>query len=222
MSLRWLRILAGLILAFSIAAHAQSLGDVARQTRAELQQSGTHLRVITNDDFRSSESASSKHADSPVKSSADGAASSSNSEAKGEEAAAGGSVRGGSKDETGDGTRSDKPSHDPEKEREARELEAQARTQQINQHYLDRIAELRQKISDAQKEIARIQRDQVESTIEFQRSVGSSPSLAVYQEEQRLFNQQLETQRSLITSLNSQLEDAQESARHAGVPHATD
>ncbi len=45
MSLRWLRILAFLILAFSISSHAQSLGEVARQLRAERQQSGaSHLK----------------------------------------------------------------------------------------------------------------------------------------------------------------------------------
>jgi hypothetical protein len=217
MSLRWLGALAGLIIAFSIAAHAQSsqsLGDVARQTRAELRQSGTHLKVITNDDIHSPEPASANHADSQATPSADGAASSSNLEAKGEEAAANGRAN--------DGKRSGKPGNDPAKERETRELEAQARTQEINQRYLGLIAELRQKISDAQKEIVRIQRDQVESTMEFQRSVGSSPSVAVYQEEQRTLNGQLEAQRRLITSLNSQLEDAQESARHAGVPHAAD
>jgi len=49
-----------------------------------------------------------------------------------------------------------------------------------------------------------------------------SPTYSEYESQQREFNTQIEAQKSLITSLNSQLDDAREAARHAGVPHATD
>jgi hypothetical protein len=203
MSLRCLRIPALLILAFPLFAHAQSLGDLARHIRAERQQSGVpHAKVYTNDDLASpsrdaAADASTKAADqgAQAESSAEGA----DKGAVSKEAVA-----------------------NSDKDRHSKELDLQKRTQEINQHYLDRIAGLRAQISTAQQELARLQRDQVESTMQFQSSVGTSPSIYTYAQQQRTFNEQIEAQRSLIVSLNSQLEDAQESARHAGVPHATD
>jgi hypothetical protein len=41
-------------------------------------------------------------------------------------------------------------------------------------------------------------------------------------EQQQSFNEQIKTQTDLITSLSSQLDDAKEAARHAGVPNASD
>jgi hypothetical protein len=218
MSLRWLRILAfGLLIpAFSIFSQAQSLGEVARQVRAEQQQSRVHAKVITNDDIASAPAApprdpfTAKSGDSSVQAdtSADGTHKAHNSETGSDQAA---SSKNG-----------DKAPDSPEKQREAREAEIQKRIEQINKQYLDRIAAIREKLGNAQKDIARLQRDQVESTIEFQRSVGSSPSVVEYERQQRLFNEQIEAQHTLIVSLNSQLGDAQESARHAGVPHVYD
>jgi len=204
------------------------LGDIARQSRAEVQQSGQHLRVITNDDLASPARVSSKHASREAS-----AEPSSEAQAKDGEAgtSADASTDGAKKSVDSDNKRQERAanskggdgsSSDPLKEAEARDLETEARTQKINQQYLDRIAAIREKISLAQKEVARLQRDQVESTIEFQRSVGSSPSVIEYEQQQRLFNEQIDTQRNLIIGLNSQLEDAQESARHAGVPHSSD
>ena len=208
MSLRWLRILALLIPAFSISGQAQSLGEVARQARAERQQAGVHAKVITNDDIERAPAPTQNVF--PEKATNDGSATAQTDSAAAPDA------------KPGSGKSGEKTPDTPEKQREARELEIQKRTQQINKEYLDRIAAIREKISNAQTELATLQREQVESTIEFQRNVGSSPSIAEYEHQQRLFNEQIAIQRTLIVSLNSQLEDAQESARHAGVPHVYD
>jgi hypothetical protein len=219
MSLRCLRIPALLILAFPLLAHAQSLGEVARQLREERQQSGaSQLKVYTNDDVvsRSSEAAPAE----PTAESDDSfkAQSSKDGEptAKTESSAEAGKEAGSKTAAAG------KSNPSKEKTREQRELELDKRTEEINKHYLDRIADIRAQIAAAQQEVARLQRDQVESTNQFQRTSGTTPSIPEYQEQQRLFNEQIATQRNLIVSLSSQLDDAQESARHAGVPHATD
>lgn len=185
-----------LILAFSIPSYAQSLGEVAREVRAERQEKGSPpLKVITNDDIESTEPA-------PVASSPAGAAQATSSAKR--------------------ASKSPKGGNDSAKEGEEQELETQKRTDEINKAYLDGIAALRLQIDGAQKEVAKLQRDQLESTYAFQRSVGSSPSIVEYEQQQRLFNDQIEAQRSLIDGLKAKLEDAQEAARHAGVPHPYD
>jgi hypothetical protein len=201
MSLRRLRIPALLILAFPAFAHAQSLGDASRQVRAEQQQSGaSHLKVYTNDDLTSHSSDTA--ADQPSKEGDQSAPAESAAQAAGKTAA--------------------KAKSSPDKEHEARELEIQKRTQEINQQYLGRIAAIRTQITAAQQTLAQLQRDQVESANLFRSSVGAAPSIPEYEQQQRLFSEQIEAQRNAIVTLNSQLDDAQESARHAGVPHATD
>jgi hypothetical protein len=222
MRLRHLRIPVLLILALPVFAHAQSLGDLARQVRTERQQSGTpQPKVYTNDDVVSP-SEKAAEAESPAESndkSADQSTDKSNDRSgkDGDKSApAASSAEGAGKAAVSKSTPS------PEKEREARERETQKRTQEINQHYLDRIADIRSQIAAAQQEIARLQRDQAESTNQFQHTSGTTPSIPEYQQQQRLFGEQLEAQRNLIVSLTSQLDDAQEAARHAGVPHATD
>lgn len=207
MSLRRLRIPALLLFVFPVFAHAQSLGDVARKVRAERQHSGApQLKVYTNDDLISpasqlGETPSLKEGNesAPPESSAEGANKPAGSEAAG----------------SNSGT-------SPAKEREKQEKEIEKRTQEINQQYLDKIAALRAKIGEAQQLLARLQREQVESTNQYRASVGTNPSIPQYEQQQRMFQEQIEAQQNLITGLNSQLEDAQESARHAGVPHATD
>lgn len=214
MSLRCLRIPALLILALPLFAHAQSLGDVARQARSERQQSGaSQPKVYTNDDIASPSSEAA-----PAESAADSNDQSREQSGKeGEQAAEGTGNPAASKTAAPGNS---KPR--PEKTREERERELDKRTQELNQHYLDQIEAIRKQIAAAQAEIARLQRDQVESTNQFQRTSGTAPSVPEYQEQQRMFNEQIEAQRNLLVSLGSQLEDAQESARHAGVPHATD
>ena len=213
MSLRCLRIPALLILVLPVFAHAQSLGDVARQARDERQQSAVPpTKVYTNDDLTSpsSEAAadqSNKDGDqsAQTESTAEGAGKTADSKTAGSKAAASGKSNAG-----------------PKKESATQEQEIQKRTQEINQRYLERIAGLQSQISAAQQDLARLQRDQVESTNHFQNSKATAPSLPEYNQAQAVFSQQIEAQRQLIVDLNSQLEDAKESARHAGVPHTSD
>ncbi|HVJ05040.1 MAG TPA: hypothetical protein VM578_05175 [Candidatus Saccharimonadales bacterium] len=207
MSSRLLCVCAFLIFAFSNSTFAQSLGDVARASRAERQRSGAHPKVITNDDI---------HHDGVTQEPSDVAKETPN-EKGGEVASETGAIA--KADET---SSKSKALNDPAKAREAQELELQKRTNEINQQYSDRIADLRVQIETARAQLTKLQNDQIQSSFEFQRTLGVSPNPATYEQQQRSFNEQIETQRSLITSLNSRLEDAKEAARHAGVPHTTD
>ena len=172
----------------------QSLGDVARQHRAERQHGGSSSRkVYTNDDLGpSAAEVQAKPAEGDEQPSQAEPASTVQS------ADAGASE----KDETA-----------------KKEAELQKRTQEVNQQYTDKILGIRAQIATAKKELERAQHDQIESTNQFRSTNGISPSIYEYQEQQRQFQQQIETQKSLIASLSAQLEDAQEAARHAGVPH---
>ena len=199
MSLRCLPGLALLIFAFSISAHAQSLGDIARQYRAERQQSATHHSpVITNDDIESSK---------PAKPAKQQAASEDTTDSA--EVAAEAQPAKNAKPGT-----TVKP--------EDQKSETDIRTEEINNRYLDRIAAIRKQLTTAQQELARLQQEQTENILAYRRSLYTFPNPEVYENQQRSFNEQIKTQSDLITSLTSQLEDAQEAARHAGVPHATD
>jgi DNA repair exonuclease SbcCD ATPase subunit len=196
-------------LATCAAVHAQSqpLGDVAKELRAE--RSGQpKLKVYTNDDIATPKppapASREEEASAEAGSELPDAAEKSDKVAPAKEGEAAGAAK--------------------EKKREAKseESETDKRSREINQKYLDRIAQLKEKISAAQAEIDKLQRRQVESAIDYRRSEGTSPSAPLYAEEQRTLAEQIESQRTLIESLNSQLEDAKEAARHAGVPHATD
>jgi hypothetical protein len=204
-----------IIFAFSIPSSAQSLGDVARQIRAERQKSPVpHARVITNDDIEHSEQDSALPKESQDGVSNEGEVTPpAEIQETGTEAGRG---------EPRKGQPHDKTRKDSVKEREAREIETEKRTKEINRVYLDRIATLRSQLNTAQLELAKLQRDQIESTNQFRQSVGAYPNLGTYEQQQRGLIEQMEAQRNLIQSLNSQLEDAEESARHAGVPHASD
>ncbi len=206
MDRRWLVACTLLIFAFSNSTVAQSLGDVARACRAERQKNGVvHHRVITNDDIHrqgaSTEFASSTKSEKSPESTPDSGA-----EVKTDEPS----------------SKSEVKSPNAAAEREARELELQKRTDEINKQYMDKIAEIRLKIEAAQSQIAKLQNDQIESSLAYQRTLGVAPNPSTYEQQQRFFNDQIAIQQNLITSLNLQLEDARESARHAGVPHATD
>lgn len=200
------RILGLLILAFSITSYAQSLGDVARQVRAERQQKGPSVtKVITNDDIVTGTSqmrtTNEGEESAPTANSADGT---DKGVSSGEEA------------------KTANKKDDAAKEREAQELETQKRTNEINKEYRDRIAGIRVKIDTAQTELVKLEREQIDSTNDFRRTSGISPSIPTYEQQQRAFSEQIQAQRNLITSLHSQLEDTQEAARHAGVPRALD
>jgi len=199
MSLRCLHGLALLIFAFSISAHAQSLGDIARQYRAERQQSGAHHSpVITNDDIESSKPAS------PAKKqvATEDAINSTGAEAEAQPST------------------DAKPTTGVKKENHKSETDI--RTEEINNRYLGRIATIRKDLTAAQQELARLQQEQAETVLAYRRSLYTFPNPEVYENQQRSFNEQIKTQSDLVISLTSQLEDAQEAARHAGVPHATD
>jgi hypothetical protein len=220
MSLRNLRILALSILALSISAYTQSLGDLARQVRAERARRGaSHAKVFTNDDIASHEANVAR----PAKADNDAAQDAPANEGQPT------TQTGSSKEDEKKGASAkldDLKTGDKSKktltEREERELETQKRTQEINQVYLDRIAGLRKQLKTAQFELAKLQQAQADNTADFRRTVGLSPFPSEYAQQQYTFNEQIEAQRNSINSLNSQVEDAQEAARHAGVPHATD
>jgi hypothetical protein len=118
-------------------------------------------------------------------------------------------------------TSSTSPRTDSAEDWEARQLEAQQRTAAINKGYLDRIATLRSQIDTAQQELAKLQGKPVEGPTEFGRTVASVPFWEM-QVTQTELSEEIEAQQSLIASLQAQLETAQEEARRAGVPHATD
>jgi hypothetical protein len=226
MNLR-LPVLALLIFSAPPVVHAQSLGDVAREVRAEKRQSGApHSKVITNDDIATTANApqsAEKEAppvdatakDGPTKDAAtkDGVTKPAAIEA--------------TKNETEANAEPAKEKRiakkeDPEKEREVREAETRKRSDEINKSYIDRITKIHDQISTAQLLLVKLQAQQIDSTNEFKRTAAMAPTLNEYESQQREFIAQIEIQKSLITSLNSQLDDAREAARHAGVPHALD
>jgi predicted RNase H-like nuclease (RuvC/YqgF family) len=175
-------------------SQAQSLGDVAREIRAERQKSGAPVaRVITNDDL-------SKSSPSVSEASKTAVADSANPEAK--------------------------PASlktDSASDREQREAELQRRTDAINQRYMEGIAALRDQLNAAQAELEKLQ-GSYEHIWELDRYDQSQ--IAFRYQQMLAFNQHLteviETQTKLVAGLKSQLENLQEEARHAGVPHATD
>jgi hypothetical protein len=214
MSFHSLRIFVLLIFALSSCAYAQSLGEVARNARAERERNPTpRARVITNDDIANQEPA------------AEPAQISSKDEVK--DQSKGPAQAASSADHANADAENLKSSTDDDKARstkkhETEELEIQKRTKEINQQYLEQIVTLRAQINTAQQDLTKLQQDQVESTNQFRRTLGVSPNPYTYEQQQRFFMEQIEAQHKLINSLNSQLEDAQESARHAGVPHVYD
>lgn len=222
-----LPVLAFLILSIPLVSRAQSLGDVARAARAEKQTSGIpHARVITNDDISEPAVAHDTEArqdasaeESPAKE-GDTAAKPAAATDKVDTAA-------GKQDDAAGAEPAKKKSVTPAKtaqpsNAEQKEIELQQRTDEINKQYTDRITSLHDRINVAQAELAKLQRDQIESANDFRRTVGTAPSIPEYEAQQRTFNDQIEAHRKQVAELNSELEDAREAARHAGVPHASD
>lgn len=221
MNLR-LPVLALLLLSYPLFSHAQSLGDVAREVREEKQKSGSpRAKVITNDDLEAP--APAEEVIAPEK----------------DASAAGPAVKDAAPKDAADATKPQTESkqeadakpeprkaqnvkRDPDKERELREIETQKRSDELNKRYTDRITDIHEQINAAQMQLAKLQSQQIFNTNEFKRTAGMSPTLNEYEAQQREFIEQIEAQKTLITSLNSQLEDAREAARHAGVPHASD
>jgi chromosome segregation ATPase len=217
MNLR-LPVLALLLVAFPLFSHAQSLGDVAREVRVEKQKSGApHARVITNDDLEATAPAEGA---APEKDASANATSDTAAAADASKAAMDASKP--AADAKPEPSKAQPAKKDPEKERELRELETQKRSDELNKRYTDRITAIHEQINAAQMQLAKLQSEQINSTNEFKRTAGMSPTLNEYEVQQREFIEQIEAQKTLITSLNGQLEDAREAARHAGVPHASD
>jgi hypothetical protein len=227
MNLR-LPILAILLLLAPVICHAQSLADVARETRAEKQKSGApHAKVITNEDIDSAAPPLARDTanDSAAKESTpkEGAEAANSPASDKTAASTDADANAGADDAERTTSKSkERAKADAAKEREKQELETQKRTAEINKRYLDRIATLRDQINTAQLLLTKLQSQQIDNTNEFKRTVAMSPTLGEYEAQQRSFIEQIEAQRSLIASLNTQLEDAREAARHAGVPHALD
>jgi hypothetical protein len=207
-------------MSFPAFSYAQSLGDVARQSRAEEHNSGApHPKVITNEDIADSAPAREGGGvkDPPPR----------NSVTKNEAAGTQSSVSAG-EPESKDILRPPKTgsSKRPEitAEEEAQERETQQHTDEINKYYLDRIAALRDQINSAQLDLASLQGDFENRWNMWERY---PPADVHFRELQALgFNQHvselIEAQRGLIAGMESELQDVQEAARHAGVPHATD
>ena len=231
-----LPVLTLLVLSLPLCARAQSLGDVARETREERQQSGVHAtRVVTNDDLPKHQAA--KPAPAPEK---DAESSEAGSEAKsaaksdetksttpGKETSA---AKEGEKASAKECTGEDCPKvaqkaaakKTAEQEREDRENEFQKRSDEINKTFTDRLQKLRDDLTTAQLQLTRLETQQVDNTNEFKRTAAMSPTLNEYEAQQKEFIAEIAAQKELIHSLEGQLEDAKEAAHHAGVPHASD
>lgn len=132
---RYLTALALVLSALPLLCHGQSLGDVAREFRADRQTSGSP-QVITNDDLVRAV---------PSRDTSQKAVSSSTTEAN----------RTGTPAEVA--TPGERAGKDSAKGREARELEIQRRTDEINQRYIDHIALLRAQINTAQVELVKLE-----------------------------------------------------------------
>jgi hypothetical protein len=187
-------------------SYAQSLGEVAREIRAEKQTSRVQQsKVVTNEDLE--KLAPTQEGDV--------------------------TNEGGAKAPGGNGKpavtattqpamtdRGDHPKQSAMEDRNAQERERQRRTEEINQSYMYRIAMLRDQIHAVELELAKLQ-ESYETRWDFPLS-----DIPFRESKALLFNRHvddvMEEERKLIANLKSQLAATQEEARHAGVPHATD
>ncbi len=103
-----------------------------------------------------------------------------------------------------------------------REKDIVARTKEVEDHYINRIKRLREDLDKARLALAKTQSDQIESTRSYHNTAGMTPTNAEYDAEQRGFLVKIAEQQDLIKGLEQQVSDAQEDARHAGVPHPYD
>lgn len=241
--------LALLTVAAPMTAHAQSLGDIARQQRAD-KQSTKPARVYTNDDFESPEApvVTDKSAQ------ADSDSTDANAQPAAADAKAGDTKPADAKPEDAakaadkaDSAADKKPSkknaaadatnnEGDEKAAKAEETEASKdakqkaqrekdiveRTKEVNDRYINRIKKLREDLNQARLQLAKTQSDQVESTRAYHNTAGMTPTPIQYDAEQRDFIVKIAEQQDLIKGLEQQLSDAQEAARHAGVPRPYD
>ena len=191
------------------AQQSRSLGDAARQEREAHLNSPRAARVITNDDLAqpAAEAAAPAETSSPEDAAKDASA-----KEDGKDAAA-------AKSEAKDDAKAQK-AKTPDELRAEREEAYRKRAEEVNKTYTERIQKLRDQLNSARLQLSKLETARVESTQDFRRSAAMSPTLNQYETQQKEFNEQIATQQELINNLNSQLEDAIEAARHAGVPHA--
>ena len=183
-----------------LAVYAQSLGAVARKLREERHEQGNpHLKVYTNDDL-----------ETPAERTAEGQP----QESAQPEAGSENTGKAGAKEAAGKAEKKQK-TLTPEEEMEKR-------TAEVNKEYIGRIEKIRKEIKKNQDEVARLQHGQIKATYQFRTTNEISPSVYQYQQQMKSFGEQIKAAREKLVSLQSQLDDAQEAARHAGVPHATD
>lgn len=190
MTLRHVALLSCLIAASTSSLVAQSaLVDAARQARADRAQTPTH--VYTNDDLE----ALQPNFGEPATQSAEPTKEAMETAHKNGGAAAGSEASA----------------------EEKQEVELKKRAAEIDKHYRDRVQAVQQQIDNARREITRLERDRVESANQYRQSVGTNPGNLEFQQQLQTLNDQLQAQRDRITELQSELEDAREAARHAGV-----
>ena len=246
-----------LTLGAPVTAHAQSLADVARQQRAE-RQNTPQTRVYTNDDVESPDTAIISNKAAEEEEASAPAADAKTGDTKPGDAKAADTKTADAK--TGDVKASDvKPAESdnaevsakkpPAKKNSAdaaaaiegadeaeenseakasakktvqREKDIVARTKEVEDHYINRIKRLREDLDRARLQLAKTQSDQIESTRAYHNTAGMTPTNSEYDAEQRGFLVKIAEQQDLIKGLEQQVSDAQEDARHAGVPHPYD
>jgi len=177
-----------------LAAHAQSLGEVARQLREERQQSDVKPgKVYTNEDLETpAEEAEQAKAEeqTPQERAAEAkkatGAEATNGEAKGEK-------------------------------KKTLEEEMQEHDTEQRQKYGKLIGDLQEEIAKTEQELQKLQHDQMISTNQFRSSNGTSPNVYEYDDQQRTFNEQINAAKQKLEELQTKLGDAKEEARHAGV-----
>jgi Skp family chaperone for outer membrane proteins len=199
----WLRVFFLLTVAVTTATaqvQTEPLGDVARELRAE-RAGKPKLKVYTNEDVSTPKQPVSKVEQASAKS---------NKEAGDAEVAT------DEKSAKAESPKAEEEAKVKAKDK-AEENDPEQRARAINQRYAEKIASIREKIAKAQDEISRIQRAQFASTAAYRQSLGTGPIETVYLQEQQAMSDQLDAQRKLIETLNTQLEDTKEEARHAGV-----
>jgi hypothetical protein len=171
-----------------LAVQAQSLGEVARQLRAERQQSGVRQgKVYTNEDLETpremAEPATAPEEAAPA------------ATAKAEEPAKG----------------------EAKEKKKTLEEEMKERDEELKQRYGKLLGDLRADIAKTEKELKKLQHDKVISTNQFRASNLTSPNVHEYEAQQRMFDEQIDAANRKLEQLRTHLQDAQEEARHAGV-----
>jgi hypothetical protein len=111
--------------------------------------------------------------------------------------------------------------NDPASRLNQREPSVQQRTAAIHRPYLDRITTLREQVNTAKLELVKLQGGAA-GTATYSGGAFGSNDIPASEVQTSDLTGLIQAQRALITSLETQLENAQELARHAGIRPATD